>query len=102
MNYQGGTKAAKAFIHKYKELGLLADIYSDDWIRRNSVFQDLCMEEISDFQKENGDSFKGHLLVIFAAHELAQSVDLNKDLVAVYPKFGDYFGAVSRLSLIHI
>ncbi len=67
MSYTGGTKEGLQFIEKYKKLGYVVDIYSDEWVNAQDPdeYYAITSEDLIRFDKEFGSEYRGHLLAVY-------------------------------------
>ena len=86
MSYTGGSKLANKFIAKYKDEGLLLDIYSDEWASKFESIDGLNPSDFKNYQDKFGSEFKNHMLLIMCDRESGAKTLVN-DLVNVYPRF---------------
>ena len=89
MNYTGGTKQGLSFIKKYKKLGYIVDIYSDEWVNAQDPdeYYGVTPEDLMGFDKEFGDEYRGHLLAVYLGNS---NPELRKDLRRILKPFDDY------------
>ena len=67
MAYKGGTRNVKICIERLKELNLLIDVYSNEWLAKNHDFCDFYQEDLVDYQNRSKGMCAGHLLIISTA-----------------------------------
>lgn len=89
MSYTGGTKQGKQFIEKYKKLGYIVDIYSDEWVNAQDPdeYYAITPEDLDRFDKEFGSEYRGHLLAVYLGDA---NPELRQDLRQIYKPFDDY------------
>lgn len=89
MSYTGGTKEGLQFIEKYKKLGYIVDIYSDEWVNAQDPdeYYAITPEDLIRFDKDFGKEYRGHLLAIYLGDSNAE---LHQDLRKILKPFDDY------------
>jgi len=90
MIFTGGSNAAMEFLEKYKNNGLLIDIYSNEAHKRLDGINGLSAADFKSYEKKYGTSFHNHLLLISAFWDDSEGVKLKEEFATVYPKFTDY------------
>lgn len=87
--YTGGTKEGIAFIEKYKKLGYLVDIYSDEWVMSQDPDEYFgpSSEDLKKFDTQHGKAYRGHLLCLYLG---SMDSELISDLRQLYKPFDDY------------
>ena len=88
MTYKGGTPTAQSCIEQLKDLDVLVDIYSKEWLAANPDYCDFYPEDLVEYQHKSKGACAGHLLII--------SISLHRDQVAqllpaAYAPFTDIF-----------
>jgi hypothetical protein len=89
MNYIGGTNQALNFIAKYKKLGYVVDIYSDEWVGAQDPDEYFAItpEDLTKFDQEFGKKYRGHLLAVYLGDS---NPELLQELRSIYKPFDDY------------
>jgi len=89
MNYTGGTKQALSFIEKYKKLGYIVDIYSDQWVNAQDPdeYYAITPEDLIRFDKDFGKEYRGHLLAVYLGDA---NPELRQELRKILKPFDEY------------
>ena len=89
MSYTGGTKQGLQFIEKYKKLGYIVDIYSDEWVNAQDPdeYYGIAPEDLMAFDKEFGNEYRGHLLAVYLGNS---NPELHQELRKILKPFDDY------------
>jgi hypothetical protein len=87
--YTGGTQHAMQFMEKYKKLGYLVDIYSDEWANAQDPdeYSGPTPDDLKKYDKEHGTAYRGHLLCLYID---VYNQELITDLRNLYKPFDDY------------
>lgn len=64
MIYKGGTDAANTSLRELKNLGVLVDVYTKDWLDSNPDFSYLSHDDLDDYQSKSKGACEGHMLII--------------------------------------
>lgn len=89
MNYTGGTKQGLQFIEKYKKLGYIVDIYSDEWVNAQDPdeYYAITPEDLIRFDQDFGSEYRGHLLALYLGDS---NPELRQELRNILKPFDDY------------
>lgn len=63
--YVGGTPQAIAFIEKYKQLGYVVDVYSDEYIKSRGNKAALSAKDLIRYDELHGLKYRSHLLLVY-------------------------------------
>lgn len=77
------------FLEKYKSLGYIVDIYSDEWVDAQDPdeYYAISREDLERFDSEKGTDYRGHLLAVYLGDK---NPELFQDLKRIYKPFDDY------------
>jgi hypothetical protein len=82
-------KQGLEFLEKYKSLGYIVDIYSDEWVNSQDPdeYYAISREDLERFDSEKGTEYRGHLLAVYLGDK---NPELFSDLRRIYKPFNDY------------
>lgn len=90
MTYSGGTQKAQEFLSKYKQRGLIIDVYSNEGLDKIKNVDKFSVADFVAYKKKFGDSFINHMLLINTAWYDEEGSELREDFLSIYPKYRDY------------
>lgn len=86
--YAGGTPEAINFIEKYKRLGYVVDVYSDEYVKSRGSKAAFTAKDLKRFDELHGPKYRGHLLLIYIGDE---DSGVCEDLRLLFEPIDRYF-----------
>ena len=82
-------KKGMEFLEKYKNLGYVVDIYSDEWVdaQNPDEYYAISREDLNRLDLEKGVEYRGHLIAVYLGDK---NPELFQDLQHIYKPFDDY------------
>jgi hypothetical protein len=86
--YKGGTPEAINFLEKYKRLGYVVDVYSDEYVKSRGAKAAFKAKDLKRYDELQGTKYRGHLLLIYVGDE---DSGVCEDLRLLYEPIDRYF-----------
>jgi hypothetical protein len=86
--YTGGTPEAINFLEKYKRLGYVVDVYSDEYIKSLGAKAAFTSKDLKRYDELHGTKYRGHLLLIYVGD---QESEVCEELRLLYEPIDRYF-----------
>jgi len=88
MSFNSNTELAQKFIKKYKDLGFLLDVYSEEFSSKIKI-KGMSSSDFNNYDEKYGSKYRNHLLLILCDSDSGASTLVN-DLVELVPKYKDH------------